>query len=337
LATEEVEVAGALLKIRTATLGATKEYEHNENWKRFVSCEDKADVNEEKDITNQLSKFEEEIIPAKLEIENLLKSCQDGENLNNELLIMKEKFRIDDDKKQMEWCETYVDKFRGIIAKKIDYITEHLANNCDLLIANKIDEIARANASKKNHIGAGSQNQSDKPEVTITHTYGDIGYGNWTYGFEKTGPRPKPIDFKEIGIQSEIPRTMVANKLIMRVFWTSYDYLSSKDYSKDQIVGGVVDISCYQFLSQPEKFKELVLKKIYTGEDALIKNQYPQPDTTGVINYQSVTPVKIHFTLPKYVFIGVNDKIKVALWDTTLGNWSTEHIEDVKLDFDKKT
>jgi hypothetical protein len=204
------------------------------------------------------------------------------------------------------------------------------------LIANKHDEIARENANKNTRMGAGGTNLNDKPEVLITHAFNDIGYGNWTYGFEKVGPRPKPIDFKEIGIQSEVPRTMVANKLIMRVCWTSYDYLSKIQYSKDSLVGGIVDISCYQFLGQPEKFKELVLKKIYVGQDALVKNQYPAPDTTGVINYQSVTPVKIHFTLPKYVFIGVNDKIKVALWDTATESWNTEHIEDVKLDFDKK-
>lgn len=336
LATEEVEIAGSLLKIRTATLAASKDYEHNEHWQRFVSCDDKADPNEEKDITRVISKFEEEIIPKKLEIENLLKSCQDAEDLNNELLIMKEKARIQDDRKQMEWCQSYVDKLRQITGIKLDYITEHLANNCDLLIANKHDDIAKENANKNTRMGAGVINPNEKPEVLITYAFNDIGYGNWTYGFEKSGPRPKPIDFKEIGIQSEVPRTMVANKLIMRVCWTSYDYLSKVQYSKDSLVGGIVDVSCYQFLGQPEKFKELVLKKIYVGQDALVRNQYPAPDTTGVINYQSVTPVKIHFTLPKYVFIGVNDKIKVALWDAATESWNTEHIEDVKLDFDKK-
>lgn len=112
LATEETEIAGSLLKIRTATIAESKDYEQNEHWQRFVSCEDKADPNEEKDITRVLSKFEEEIIPKKLEIENLLKSCQDAEDLNNELLVMKEKARIQNDRQQMEWCQSYVDKLR---------------------------------------------------------------------------------------------------------------------------------------------------------------------------------------------------------------------------------
>lgn len=130
---------------------------------------------------------------------------------------------------------------------------------------------------------------------------------------------------------------MVSFKLIMRVWWTSYDYLSKKDYSKETVIGGIVDVSCYSFLTQPEAFKDYKMKKIYTGKDALQKNNYPVPDSTGVINYQSITPVKVHYTLPKYVYIGVNDKIKVALWDETKEEWATEHIEDVKIDYDKKT
>ena len=78
-----------LVKLRTATISELKNYEHNEEQKRFTACGEKADPNEEKDITKQLSKFEEEMIPEKLAIHGLLSSCQDAENLNNELLIIK--------------------------------------------------------------------------------------------------------------------------------------------------------------------------------------------------------------------------------------------------------
>merc|ERR1712054_463159 len=88
LATEEVEVAGSLLKIRTATQAAQKEYEQYENWVKFINCEDRSDPNEEKDITRQLSKFEIDKIEEKLVIEPLLSACQDAESLNNELLII---------------------------------------------------------------------------------------------------------------------------------------------------------------------------------------------------------------------------------------------------------
>lgn len=336
LATEEVEVAGTLLKIRTATQAAQKEYESYDSWLRFISCGDKSDPNEEKDITRQLSKFETDGIEEKLEIEPILIASQDAENLNNELLVIRERAMIDGDKKKIEWCDYYIEKFRKVVYEKINLITEHLANNTDQLLKNKFKEIEEQKDTKQFKMNSADITQQ-KPELTLAHAYDDIGYGTWIYAYEKTGPRPKPIDFKELMISCEVPRTMVSSKLIMRVFWTAYDYLSKKEYSKDHIIGGIVDVTCYNYLWQPEKYKDLELKKIYNGEDALQKCFYPVPDSTGVINYQSITPVKVFYTLPSYVYIGPNDKIKVALWSEENQNWSIEHIEDVKLDYDKKT
>ena len=336
LATEEVEVAGSLLKIRSATQAAQKDYEQYENWLKFISCEDKSDPNEEKDITRQLSKFEIEKVEEKLVVEPLLTACQEAESLNNELLIIRERAKIDDDLKKIEWCEDYIENFRKIIATKVDMITEHLANNTDVLLANKLKEIEEQKDNKAFKMTSTAA-QSDKPEIFVVHAYNDIGYGNWINCHDKTGPRSKPNDFKELNILADVPRTMVSSKLIMRVWWTAYDYLSKKEYSKEHIIGGIVDVACYNFLWQPDKYKDLELKKIYVGSDALQKLNYPMPDSTGVINYQSITPVKIHFTLPKYTYIGPNDKIKVALWQEETQTWSIEHIEDVKLDYDKKT
>lgn len=99
----------------------------------------------------------------------------------------------------------------------------------------------------------------------------------------------------------------------MKVLWTSYDSLSSSDvYSKDMVVGGVLDIECFQFLPQPKKANNWTLKYDYEVKDALKKHHYPALDST---NYQNASPFKVFYTLPPYVFIHPNDKYRIAVWD----------------------
>lgn len=68
-----------------------------------------------------------------------------------------------------------------------------------------------------------------------------IRYGFWINSVGKAGYRVKPIDFYTIGIQSEVPRTYMSNRLIMTAYWIGYDYLSTH-YSNYLVVGGILNI-----------------------------------------------------------------------------------------------
>ena len=51
--------------------------------------------------------------------------------------------------------------------------------------------------------------------------------------------------------------------------------------------------------------------------------------------FTNATSFKVIYTLPPYVYLTQNDKIRVALWDAKAG-WIHDNIEDIKYDFDKK-
>ena len=51
----------------------------------------------------------------------------------------------------------------------------------------------------------------------------------------------------------------------MRVVWTSFDAYSGEVYNKDFIVGGVLDIACFEFLNLPKKAKSIILENISTN------------------------------------------------------------------------
>ena len=335
LSQEEVEMTSQLLKLRSACENAEKDFAVYEEWYRFTECSEAANPLIETEITNLLSRYEADKIQEKLKVQPLLDRMQETEDLNNKLLAIKEKAKVDDNHNKIEWVDNFVQSFRKITARQVDHLTCHMANAADQQLAEKLEELRIANENAKYKI---SNQDHQKPEVLMIYPYSDIGYGIWIFGYEKTGPRPKPIDFKELNVQSDIPRTLVSIKLILRVWWTSYDYLSPKEYNKEMIVGGILDVSFYNYLTQPEETPGVnyKMKKIYEGEDALVKHPYPAPDANGVVSYQAAYPMRIYYTLPPYLYIGVSDKIKVVLWDKTQNCWNTERIEELKFDFDSK-
>lgn len=45
----------------------------------------------------------------------------------------------------------------------------------------------------------------------------------------------------------------MSNPLIIKIFWTSFDFVSDAfEYYKDIAVGGVLDIECFDFLKPPK-------------------------------------------------------------------------------------
>jgi len=174
-----------------------------------------------------------------------------------------------------------------------------------------------------------------KIEINKFHSFSDVKYGIWVNPNEKVGNRQRHIDFGEKNIQVDIPRPMLNKKVIMRVVWTSFDAYSGEVYNKDFIVGGVLDIACFEFLNLPKKAKNWVLKYDYDTNEALKKIQYPSPDSTGPLSYQHASPVKVLYTLPSYVYLTPNDTLRVAAWDPKNG-WTPDNIDEIKYDFEKK-
>jgi len=99
---------------------------------------------------------------------------------------------------------------------------------------------------------------TQKIEINKFHAYPDVKYGIWVNPNEKVSNRQRHIDFGDKNIQVDIPRPMLNKKVIIRVVWTSFDAYSGKEYNKDFIVGGVLDIALFDFLNLPKRAKSNV-------------------------------------------------------------------------------
>jgi cancer susceptibility candidate protein 1 len=332
---EEAELTSFLLKLRTQTFSAEKEVLERVEWDRFLACSEKVDPNCETDITSLLSKYSDVQIEEKLAVTHIFKITQEVEDLNKELERLKLKSIIDNSRIKIEWCDQYIQEFRTITQSKIYSISAHYSNNCDLLLSKRIEEKKQIEASK--YKGSGQMDpQMTKPEIMIINKSDDCKYGMWIFPFDKNGPRPKPIDFQELSIKVEVPRTLVAYKLMMRVLWTAYDYLSPKGWAPEIAIAGIVDVKCYQFVGQPDDFKEYSIKRVFSDKDALCEWQYPMPNANGVVDYSNTNPVRIYWVLPSYLYVNERDTIKAVLWDKEKCQWSNEHVDDVRYNWETK-
>ena len=85
-------------------------------------------------------------------------------------------------------------------------------------------------------------------KVTIKLLILDFRYAMWINPNPKAGFRHKPIEFGNSGIWCDVPRNLIANQLIMKAAWMSYDNLTDNNsYFKDIVIGGVLDIECLEY------------------------------------------------------------------------------------------
>jgi hypothetical protein len=74
-------------------------------------------------------------------------------------------------------------------------------------------------------------------------------WGNYT----AKSYRYKPIDFGDIGVQCDLPRNLMLQSTVMRVYWSAENDISNRFYCPDLVVGGIIDIELFSFPEMPKK------------------------------------------------------------------------------------
>jgi len=308
-----------------------------EDWQKYLSCNPKPDVFQEAEVTTYLTNYTESNRIKTLSIQGVIEDFQYTEGLIHDLNQVLMRAYADADTAKVEWCENYIQRLRDVSYRKLDEATAHMAKNADLFI-----EEEAMNQQPKDQKDGGQvktyksgDTNTQKIEINKFHAYADVKYGIWVNPNEKVSNRQRHIDFGDKNIQVDIPRPMLNKKVIIRVVWTSFDAYSGKEYNKDFIVGGVLDIALFDFLNLPKRAKSWVLKYDYDTTEAVKKIQYPSPDSTGPLSYQNASPVKVLYTLPSNIYLTPNDTLRVAAWDPKTG-WTSDNIDEIKYDFEKK-
>lgn len=210
----------------------------------------------------------------------------------------------------------------------MEEITSHVLQHPDDLI----DEDRTAENVmniKKDYNQKLADRKLGKDEFCLGYQTAHVKLGIWGH-YKPDVYRHKPIDFYELDITGELPRTMMSFSNIMRAVWTNYDSISGDIYTPYRVLGGIVNICLYTFPDPPKLGKGWKMRKMATQEEVLTKNPYPN-ETSGV----NATPVKTTFVLPPYVYVHEEDVIRVGYWDE--GKWTTDSIDNLKYEPETRT
>jgi hypothetical protein len=97
------------------------------------------------------------------------------------------------------------------------------------------------------------------------------------------------------------------------------------------VVGGVNLCLMYQYPETPLNRLGWMMRKVLSVEDALKLIPYPDPNQQSVADAHNAL-----LRLPPYVFITDKDEKKVGVWDAATQQWSSEFVEDLNFDKEKR-
>lgn len=227
----------------------------------------------------------------------------------------------------------FINQYRSQSRHKFDEvltaIMEHIE---DYLIMTEEEKAALASKNPNKNKNDGNS----KTEFNVTTFTEDYSVG--IFGNSTKILRPKPIEFREVPsdetspylqiASTEIPRTYQGQHNVLRAIWTAYNDISSHCYTPDLTVGGVIMIELFKFPQPAKKVGKWVMRNVYSIDNTLIKQHYPDPNAPQ----QVADPIQIEYKLPSYVYLTEKTDVRVGWWDDDNKKWSEDDISEANID-----
>ena len=202
-----------------------------------------------------------------MEFDNLMKMVNEVQTVCHELNVMELKYTIQNDSIEQEKCRQLVQEFNRLTIEKLEDISYHICSNSDSF---KIEHDPNA---QKEDIKKTANTKNDM----VCYSKPDVKLG-FLVSFEDRNQPRSWIEFQEDQIRSGVPMALKTASYIMRAFWTSFDYLTQQKYSKDMMLGGVLNITCFDMPQVPVTIKGWKIKNLIDREQALSESTYLRSD-----------------------------------------------------------
>lgn len=298
--------------------------EEQQMFDKLLACDTLPDPRKENQLNEYLSMWNE--LKDK-SIESCVQSCQVAYTVSKRILECLAEAQANRQYDQVAFCWKFISLLWSTTRIKYDEFSAYVIQHIDQYLIKSEKEIKNTNdQQQKKNPKATKESSNIKEECTLKCVRDDNKLGLYlNYGVKIF--RYRPIDFEELTIMCDMPRTIMSISIIMRASWTSFDDFTAGTYFPYFVVGGVVNVELFSFPSLPRSAKKWVIRQIYSIENTLDRKPYPEP------NSQNVNPLKVIYKLPDYVFIPETDTIlKVGYWDFKQKQWAFDGIEEIKFD-----
>eukprot|EP00743_Colponemidia_sp_Colp-15_P001304 GILK01001428.1.p1 GENE.GILK01001428.1~~GILK01001428.1.p1 ORF type:complete len:616 (-),score=127.61 GILK01001428.1:38-1885(-) len=274
-----------------------------EEWKKYIACNPRPDPSIEKELTAYITSLTESEHKT---LEETMHACQVTEEIVIDLLKVLAEARESADVAKTEWCFDYLKQLRDLVEYKLDAATADVLQHAD-------------------------EHTNSKNEVQTAAATEHLKLGVWA-NLATKGFRIKTIDFADLKVTTELPKPLALQILGVRCLFTQFDAVSFLHHCRDYPLGGVFRVELLTLPPQPKRVKGWVMRQITSLSSSIQKIPYPSTDSAASTSTHQ--PVRVSFHLPEHVLM-IEEKPRVALWDSRNIRWSEDGVQEVK--FDKST
>jgi len=314
---EEKEEQTPILARRAKQMAAAEaKREDKEEWENFIACTHLPDFRSDAELSTFITLWEEE--PDR-DLDQVLKETQQACEVIDGLEKMAAQATGRKDFEMADKSRNYIKKLRELTKYKLDHATAELLEHLTPYI--------------------------DPKDNTCQHSLGTVlqRYGIWVNTTRNV--RIKAIEYQNLGLKTDIPRTIILQTVAVRMMHFRKDLVSpfvSGDYFT---IGGVLFIECLGVPDRPKQTKSHVpdLKdagnwnfiKVTAAKGEVERQPYPPIDpTTGQMQTVGVPPMKVEWLLPADILIPEGSSPIIGWWDERgeEPHWNNEGITDIELE-----
>lgn len=280
-----------------------------DEWANYLQSDPTPDAASESDLNTYLSTTEEHKTEA---FDSALAVCQTSENITAALEQRLADVRAKGHAHTAQRLQRFRHLLRNMCSTKIDDATLYAVNHADEFM--------------------------EDDQVLICHSEASIAVGLWANLIIKPFRGPvKPIVFKDIGLQVDIPKALNQNRIALRACFWPYDNVSDEaaQFSPDMVLGGVMQVDLLSLPPAPKTIKPgWVVRPFNQSPDALERLPFGD-EAPGNSSVQQ--PLRCTFRVPDSVHIVPTESPKVVVWDAANHCWTTEGVHVTAVEFNADT
>ena len=281
-------------------------------WSRYVECNALPDCGCEAAVNSFLAEWRD---APMAELPRTLADCALAHQLQDELDAQAAIALERGNRAQADWQELLSREVATLVLQKLD------GASADFL--QRADEFANG-----------------KNEVLFSIAEPSCKFGLWV-NLAKN-PRVKSIDFTELLVSTELPKSLALASIAIRAMHFANDTISSKAAPAESAVaymalGGVL---CLELLTLPpptKKIKGWTLRQVTALSTSVNRQPYPIPSAAGESAplAGSAPPLRVTYSIPPHVKLP-EGALQVGWFDAESQSWKIDGVSDVNFSPDTR-
>mmetsp|Transcript_10332 Transcript_10332/g.29508 ORF Transcript_10332/g.29508 Transcript_10332/m.29508 type:complete len:743 (-) Transcript_10332:171-2399(-) len=277
-------------------------------WQRYLECDPSPDASSESDLNTYVSLSRETQAAS---LQEALERCSATED------IVQSVRRV--------WAEAQ--------ARGDSSLASRQGGFCERLRESSSEQLNSAAL----HVLRHADEYLEDDQVLLAEEKAGVAVGLWVNLIIKSFRGPvKPIMFKNIGLQVDIPKALNQQRIAVRAMFLPYDPVTNAvSDSEDLVLGGVMQVDLLaqsppakklrpKWVLRPSRTPTVELERVPFGEDS--------PNSAS-----AQQPLRCTFRIPDSVYFVPSESPRIVTWDAKISQWTSDGVNSQVVEYNEET